>query len=199
MGTSNFYYKNASKVYAVCMPYEDFILDGEGNETDEKETRHPETFEVNDTLDFIRERLSETKNFDCDIKEGWNNNTPRSFPSENLATWTAHKIFGGVSVSIVITAVANSGYYEGACLDWFENIYVAGYERDKAECDDFEYYGNLNKGISTIIAGAANKWITKTKTAMVYELEKVFDSVSEVKLQQLATMSNGEGVYKQIV
>ena len=86
MGTGNFYYQNASKVYAICMNREMPVLDEEGNETDEMEDYYPEEWEVNDTLEYIQEEMK-SKDYNFCPLDGLNNDAPRSFPSRNIGEW----------------------------------------------------------------------------------------------------------------
>lgn len=198
MGTSNFYYKNASRVYAICMNYEQPKLDDDMNETDETETVAPEEYEIKDRLDYIREKLIEGKKFKPVSLDGWDSNSPRSFPATYLAQWSSEKSFNDISVEIILQATANSGYYEGACLDWSLKTYVGGLETDVdyIKEDDFRYSDDANVGLATIMMKHAVKWLNKTTSEMTSDIEKIFEDVCEIKLRHIATFSNGETFYE---
>lgn len=197
MGTSNFYYKNASKVFAINMSREVPVLDDEGNETDETETQHPEQWECQDTLDYIAEQM-EGAEHNFNRVTGWNNDAPRSFPSTFIGKWWMEKSYAGVPIEVQIIATANSGYYEGACLDYDIKTFVSGNEYDEVDPCDLSYHGNINNGLAKIIAPKANKWIEETKEQLSNDLEKLFAEVCGIVLEKVATFSNGETVYKQV-
>ena len=59
MGTSNFYNKNASRVYVVLESYESPILDENGDETDELETVCPDSTDCDMLVEYIADVLLE--------------------------------------------------------------------------------------------------------------------------------------------
>ena len=199
MGAANFYRRNASKVYAICMGYEDSVFDDDGNETDEKEYRQPETWEVQDTLENIRERLTEVETFDTETLDGWDNDAPRSYPVMKLASWSKRRVFAGVDLEVEIIATANSGYHEGACLDYMVKTYVAGPEFNTVDLEDLAYYGDkVNKGLSKALAPHANAWLESTVKEVSSEMEKLFDKICGITLCHVATFSNGEAIYEAV-
>ena len=195
MGTSNFYYTNASKVFAVCMNREVPVLDDEGNETGETTTEAPERWEIQDTIDNIREQMKGDK-YTYYKDEGWDSSAPRSYPCMNIGRWCVSKEYAGVEIYLTLRASLNSAYYEGACLDWEFDIQVNGSEVDEVDAEDISYYGTVNSGLAKRIAGYANNWVSKTKEQMVNNLEKIFEEMSEIKLKRVATFSNGETIYE---
>lgn len=195
MGTSNFYCTNASKVFAVCMNREVPVLDDEGNETGETTTEAPEQWEIQDTIDNIREQMK-TDQYKYYKDEGWDSSAPRSYSSMKIGCWCISKEYAGVEIYLTIEASLNFGYYEGACLDWEFNIHVNGSEADEVEADDLSYYGTVNSGLAKRIARYANNWVNKIKEQMVNDLEKIFEEMSEIKLKRVATFSNGETIYE---
>lgn len=197
MGTSNFYYKNASKVYAICMNDEQPVLDDDDKETDEMETRYAESEDYDDTMDYIREKMQEVKEYNFNELSGTPNHNSRSFPGSLIGQWSIEKTYAGVSVEVIIIACSRSGYYEGACLDWYIDTYLAGNENDEIDADDLEYYGKVNAGMSKIITPKANKWIDTMKDKMADDLEKVFAQCCGIELEVVATFSNGETIYKK--
>lgn len=197
MGASNFYYRNASKIYTVLMNMEVPVLDDEGNETDETETQYADEWELQDTIDGIVDRMKENSSYGFNHLKGWDNSAPRSYPVRLIGSWSIEKYYAGVSIEVIITATMNSGYHEGACLDWTIQTYVSGYERDEVEQNDLTYYGNVNEGLSKIIAPKANKWLDTMKEKMSNDLEKVFSETCGIELKAVGTFSNGETVYSK--
>lgn len=198
MGTSNFYYKNASKVYAICMNSEQPKLDDDGNETEEMETVYAEQEDYNDTRDYVAEKMKEVEGYNFSTLSGSPNNDLRSFEGSLIGQWSIDKTYGDVNVEVIIVACSRAGYYEGACLDWYIDTYICGYENDDINADDFEHYSDkMNAGMAKIIAPKANKWIETMKDKMAADLEKVFAECCGIELEVVATFSNGETIYKK--
>ena len=197
MGTGNFYYKNASQIFAICMSREVPVLDEEGEETDEMEYQSSELDDINDTLSYIADTMEENKSYYFRRLEGWDHDNPRTFDGNFIGSWSIEKQYAGVSIEAIITAKANSGYYEGACLDFNIETFVAGNERDEVEEDDLTYYGTINKGLAKILAPKANAWLINAKDKLCNDLELLFGNVCEVKLKRVATFNNGETIYEK--
>lgn len=193
MATSNFYNKNASKVYAVLMDYEDNVFDKDGNETEEKIMVSCNEYDYNDLVCNLKYELSKNSDFQKDYGKIDNN---RNFDGTIIGSLVKSKCFADCEIYICLTSVIRSGYYEGANLDWELNISVDGSEVDIIDYSDFQYNSFLNKGICTILANKTNKWIEKTKTKLISELETVYENWS-TPLIKVATFSNGETIYKQ--
>ncbi len=147
MGTPNFHNQNASRIFATCMNTEekfsecseceakhyewesDYVTEGNKNcpecegedciEHDE-ESRSAEDFEWADMKENIATELARIATTigasHCD--GGEDQHELRSFPSTVLGRLYAEKEYKGFSVGVTLTAVARSGYYEGANLDW---------------------------------------------------------------------------------
>lgn len=185
MSTGNFYYKNASHVFAICMNNDE----GEGMEE----------WEVQDQLDYIQSEMESIKGFTFYPENGWRNDGLRSYPSRNIGEWRKEKEYGGVSCEVIIEAFATSGYYEGACLDYEIRILLEGNECEEIDPEDFSYYSrDINKGMAKIIAAKAEKWIENTKDEMINKLEELFTRVSDYNLRCLGHASNGEAFYEKI-
>lgn len=153
--------------------------------------------EVQDTIDNIRERLTEVDTFDTESLDGWDNDAPRSYPVTLLGKWSKRRVFAGVDLEVEIIATANSGYHEGACLDWTAKTYVAGHHYDTVDPEDLAYYGDkVNKGLSKALAKHANKWLETTVAEVSTEMEKLFDNICGITLNHIGTFSNGEAIYE---
>ena len=205
MGTSNFHYKNASRVYAVLINYEDEILDENGEPTGETETRCPEEYQVDELKDFIGNEIQDLENGFC---FNWvkDSNELRSFPSSYLGSLRSCKQYGDIGIEVYIHAFLRSGYYEGACLDWTLQVDINGYGEYIDE-DDIQYAANdireyastnMSKGLRTIMAYRAEKWIRSEADRLSGIMENIFSRNSDVELAKVATFSNGETIYRKI-
>ena len=205
MGTSNFHYKNASRVYAVLMSYEDEILDENGEPTGETETRYPEEYEVDELKDFIKNEIEDLENgrYYNWVKDS---NELRSFPSSYLGSLRSRKQYGDIGIEVYIHAFLRSGYYEGACLDWTLQVDINGngeYIDDEDISDaanDIRKYASsdMSKGLRTIMAYKAEKWIRSEADRLSGIMENIFSRNSDVEMRKVATFSNGETIYEKI-
>lgn len=205
MGTSNFHYKNASRVYAVLMSYEDEILDENGEPTGETETRYPEEYEVDELKDFIKNEIEDLENgrYYNWVKDS---NELRSFPSSYLGSLRTYKPYGDIDIEVYIHAFLRSGYYEGACLDWALQVDING-DGEYIDEDDIQYAANdireysstnMSNGLRTIMAYKAEKWIRSEADRLSGIMENIFSRNSDVELAKVATFSNGETIYRKI-
>ncbi len=202
MGTSNFYYKNASKVFVISEDYETPILDDDFNETEETETHSPDLMEFLDTISYIQEKLSEIENVKFHkyvSKESQNDN--RNFPAHYIGTIYLTKTIGDIECEINVDCFSRVGYYEAACLDWELDMLIDG-----CNFDDVNYVNDLfinntnshkmNKGMLTIQSKTAEKWFSDTKDNLVKLVEEVFEQCS-TSYKRLGTFSNGETIYEK--
>jgi len=205
MGTSNFHYKNASRVYALFMNYEDDVLDENGEPTGEKETAYPDDIVVDETESFIRSEIEDLENgyFFNWVKDS---GELRSYPSSYLGSLRSCKSYGDIEVDVYIHALIRSGYYEGACLDWTLQVDINGYgeyiddgDIPYAVDDIIEHAStDMNKGLLTIMARKAEKWIRAEADRLSGIMENIFSRNSEMELKKVAQFSNGETIYKRI-
>ena len=155
MATSNFHNVNASSIFSVQLEdewaYDDLISNLES--------------EFNSHEDYSTVGKSDP-------------NDLRSYPSTSIGSFSNSVIIGEDEVSIFVTPVVRSGYYDGVNLDWHVRYYVNGYE------DDFyEYYDDTN--IQSLLYG------------YVDFVENVFSQYS-LPLGVTAQFSNGETIYHPI-
>ena len=192
MATGNFYYKNASKVFAIGLDYKN--EDGENVSC--------ESWEYNETLEYIREQLELNEGVFCfsagDVKSAFDN---RNFNARGIGSLTIEKYFGDVCVGITVNCFSRCGYYEGACLDWETEVYVNSTSDDDIACvsEIFEgesYHSDMNIGMLKIQAKNAQKWANKAHSNMVGIIENVFENCSAT-FNKVATFSNGETIYEK--
>ena len=195
MGTSNFHNENSSKIYAICMNYED-------EET--QETIYPESFEFEEAKenvkDCIAEMCKENKDISFDLFSYRDRSECRSFPSSVLCTISKSKYIGGLECEVVLTSIVRSGYYEGANLDFQIDSLINGYDCEELysenECIEQYDYSSDYKGISKIHAKHAYNWMGKTKDELIEKMELVYQNVSE-PLSVVGRFSNGETIYQK--
>lgn len=183
MGTSNFYYRNTSKVYAVLMT--ETVI----NDDTEEEIRNPESWEIEDFIENVQEQFEVHKNF-TKLDE-WDNNAPYSYPIRKIGEIINTKTFGNTDIGVRVIITLNSGYYEGACFDYTKEILVDGYEYDNIEPDDFN---TGNKGLNKILCTHASKWAENQLKHLSMLVENIFAENSKC-LKVTATFSNGETIY----
>ena len=197
MGTSNFYNKNASSIFAVSFSHED--EDGEFHDYSE--------FEYDDLKSNL---LYELEKFNADKSNiefladyGTDRDDNRTFPSKVLGTLRVCKLYSnGVEVMIRLVPLIRSGYYEGVNLDWCIQFDIC--------CDSFidddldiEYisqtleYDGYSKKMADYKSGLILSWVEKTKDDMVEKLENIYKMYSDA-YRVAARFSNGETMYEKV-
>lgn len=174
------------------MSYEREILDVNDEPTGEFEHYSPEDWECKDFMKNI------AMEFDIEPYKTIDPHELRSYPSHVLGGFNENKIIAGVDVSINIYAVLRSGYYDGACLDWFTEIYLGGNEISSIDeiQGEMAYYIE-NKGMAAIQGQNAAKWAETALEALTAKVEAVFKKYCEHELVVMATFSNGETIYQK--
>ena len=155
MATSNFHNVNASSIFSVQLEdewaYDDLISNLES--------------EFNSHSDYSTVGKSDP-------------NDLRSYPSTSIGSFSNSVIIGEDEISIFVTPVIRSGYYDGCNLDWHVRYYVNGYE------DDFyEHYDD------TKIQSFTNEYVAF--------IENIYSQYSQ-PLGVTAQFSNGETIYHPI-
>jgi hypothetical protein len=166
MGTSNFYNKNSSKIYA-CQIEEDF--------------------DYQDLVENLQFEL-QAQAFDS-INEFDNE---RNFCGQYIATKKIEFTNYDQSIYLTIKTVIRNGYYSGVNLDYdFEIVGEAinNYNNDFEinEKDDLDY--QVVRGFKTLFKKAK-----KTLEKEILKLEKIFGQNSQA-LKVGARFSNGETIY----
>jgi hypothetical protein len=203
MGTSNFHSVNAGNTYAVLMNYERPVCDDDGNETEETETVVCDDQDVDDLISNLRseaERIAKENNFKYhEDLEMTDPHELRSFGSSSLFQIYLDKHFGDVHVEVNINCVMRSGYYEGACLDWFDTSIVGGDTNYFNETDYTfeEWMSDMSAGLRTIQSNNAKTWMWKTRNQIIETVEKIFTENS-TPLTVTAKFSNGETIYSKV-
>lgn len=153
MATSNFHNVNASHIFAVQLE---------------------DTYEYDDLIDNLQSEFNSHSDYSTVGKS--DPDELRSFPSTSIGGFSNSVEIGDDEVSVFVTPVIRSGYYDGCNLDYHIRYYVNGYEDDS-------YYDN-----SEI-------------QSLVYEyvdfIENVFSQYTQ-PLGVTAQFSNGETIYHPI-
>lgn len=183
MGASNFYYKNANRLYPVFTDMDDA----------EREW-----------FDYSEECLNLAEYIDDEIVFDSIENEPRgyerNYPERLLGYKDVSKTFGDVTVEVRLSVIIRAGYYDGACLD-YEFYYFAD-SIDSESIDDvasdwYEYTDTrMNAGMCAIQQRNAEKWLSKAEAMLTDQIESAFAKVT-TPYDRIGTASNGETFYKK--
>lgn len=184
MGTSNFYYRNASKVFVIA----------QANEIDDIIDYQMELDDITEMLKMNKGSFNFIKYNECNSMLD-----NRNFPASYIGTLYSSKCFGDINFEIEINCFSRAGYYEAACLDWELKLLI-----DDDICDDIRYISEMvldctsfmNRGMLKIQARKAEKWCEQTKNDIVKLVEGIFTKSSETYIK-MATASNGESYYEK--
>lgn len=196
MATGNFCNKNASKIYACLMQYEQPVLDDDGNETEELEYVSPDSFEMDNFIESVQEELSQIKKYDFYKDSTWD--FDRSYPGQCIGVLYTSRYFGDIDISIDLKVILRSAYYDGANLDW-EILINNEYSNEEVDyfIENELENSEMNAGIKKIQTKNIQNWIEKTITDMRENVEKIFEKFSTPLIVE-ARFSNGETIYKKI-
>lgn len=150
MATSNFHNVNASYIFSVVLE---------------------DTYEYDDLISNLESEFNSHSDYSTVGKS--DPNDLRSYPSTSIGGFSNSVMVGDDEVSVFVTPVIRSAYYDGCNLDWHVRYYVNGYE------DDF-YYDNSE--IQSLVYG------------YVDFIENVFSQYTQ-PLGVTAEFSNGETIY----
>ena len=146
-------------------------------------------------LEWISDELQEN---------GFDLNTPQS---DILATKTETFSQSDMNFYVSIQAKINSGYYQGATLDWnvvVESDYysIDSYTQSPMEeitdfiMDTFQYEFDCRIDSETFFK--ITDKIQSIIEELVSQTETLFESLSTYKLTRLGTFSNGESIYEEV-
>lgn len=198
MGTNNFHYRNTSKCFSALMSYESPIIDEDGNETAETETRYPESWEYDEFIEQIADALENIPNVDF-YKYGNDKHELRSFCSHVIGQVYTRKHYKDFTIEVNILCVTRAGYYDGICLDFTPTFCIEGDEVEEGEMDfesELSYVDNMSEKRAAYLAPLVQKWAEKEMERLKKEVEKVFEE-NTTPLVLVAQFSNGEAMYKE--
>lgn len=191
MGTSNFHNVNAKKIYA-CM-------------TNDEENDY-QNYDYEDLREDVYNMMEEYQ--ECDFHANSDNQRSmhelRSFCSHYIGSFVSARYIRDIcDIEVQINAFSRCGYYDGINLDYEIKVFINGYEQDEQWKKYFSYvevYDQMeypNKGLAKIIYRKIEKWIDFEIIRMTNNLEQIFESVCENKLEVYARFSNGETWYNE--
>jgi predicted RNA-binding Zn-ribbon protein involved in translation (DUF1610 family) len=128
----------------------------------------------------------------------------------SLGYFSESRMYGDIEVEVVVKAVLQNAYYEGATLDYLitveidrdTNEYSTGSRYDNSvedistEVGERQEYNGLNKGIIAIMRPKIESLIEQTVSDLSDKTEKIFENWTEHKLTCKGVFSNGEAVYE---
>jgi len=194
MGTSNYYNKNASKIWSVETSY----YDDELNEEIEDECVWEDTrSNVSSSLEVIakQKQRSYYEDSSLDVEQ------LRSFPSTSIGGYSDYIEFCNTEFKVELIPHTTSGYYEGFNLDFEIKFNADDLYGDYDNLDDFigdvkEFLFEENKALRMNL-GNLQKRLEALLSEMIDEVEGVFEMYS-TSLEEFAKFSNGETIYKSV-
>lgn len=186
MGTSNFYNRNANRIYAIEIN-DHFEYISELEEIRHQMKRHG--FETYKRKDMPRPGSDD-----------------RNYPALIVAEKSLSEFWGENEVVVNLRAIVRSGYYSGINLDYEFDLWVNNHQNDEPE-NDLEYWGNFqasieeifsdrtNAGLAKIHAGYAEAWIEEAIQELTEKIEGIYGQISR-PLTVKAVASNGETIYQ---
>lgn len=194
MGTSNFYNKNASKIWGVETSY----YDEETNEEIEDEFLWEDTRNnVSTSLEKIAIQKSRTyyEDSSLDVVQ------LRSFPSTSIGSYCKYFYFCNIEFGVLLIPHTTSGYYNGFNLDFDIHLSVSELYEKYDNMEDFileikESLLENHKGLRMNL-GNLQKRFGILLSEMIDEVESVYEMYSS-SLEEFAKFSNGETIYKSV-
>lgn len=155
----------------------------------------PEQWEVEEELEYFVEVFKEYGVKSTDTK---NYNNLATFVSKN-------KEYAGVDISLYFEVHIETGYHDGARLDFKAYLegYYSNYNVDKDELYErtFELLHNktdYSYKLLTLRAKQASKWLEKEYERMVKHINKALEEAVPTKLRRVGGFSDGTSVYVRI-
>lgn len=199
MATSNFYSQNCSRYYVIG-------------------TAKYYTQDDIDANDWDPEMLGEYDedgtefNYECErdnILEGLESIGWEAGEGNTLATYTENRLYGGCEISLTLQAQINSGYYEGACMDFDGTLTV--YDNNGEEVNEYDAFGRYVpteydvrednwtglQGLSNMQAHNIIKYISSIIAERTNQAKKVFSQFAECELNVVGRFNNGAALYEE--
>ena len=200
MATSNFYTENCSRYFVIGTAK---YYTQEDIDANEMEPEMLGEYDENGT-EF---------NYECErdnILEGLEAIGWKNGEGETLATYTEDLYYGGCGFSLVLKAQINSGYYEGACMDFDGTVTV--YDNEGECVNEYDAFGRYApteddvrednwtglQGLSNMQARNLIKYISSVIAERTNQAEKVFSQFAEQEFCLVGRFNSGEALYGKI-
>ena len=178
MGTNNFHYENADRLYAIEDANE-FTLD-----------------DVRENFILFDSKKIEKRIFDRDYRDP---NENRSYPSAHVGSMFIGDTSFGYPISIRVDIVLRSGYYDHKCFDYnIEYRHDWGMYDNLAYCDrhDIEYHFDLSPKQSERVATAMRRKFEKMEARVLKQMYR-FLNENSTQCRKIGSASNGETFYEK--
>lgn len=181
MGTSNYYNKNASSIYAIDEVEDEFVYE-----------------DIVENITYSLKELAKVKNRDCS-KTSKEVTELKNYPSTAIVDYETSFNYCNEDITIRLTTMTTSGYYYGMNLDYEVSIFCDSFsdKYDNAESliYDIKEYSDNKTLLKLHLSNLENK-IEKILKELIDEVESVFKENTE-KLEVEAVSSSGETIYKK--
>lgn len=155
----------------------------------------PDQWEVEEELEYFVEKFKEFGVISTDTKN-----------YNNLATFVSNnKEYAGVDISLYFEVHIETGYHDGARLDfkaYFEEPYntneMTFEEIEERVTDYLESYSDCSDKVIALRAKQASKWAEKEFKRMVNHINKALEEAVPTKLRRVGGFSNGETIYERV-
>lgn len=167
----------------------------------------PDSWEADDLIENLGYAIEEIGG----TKENESIGNDRDYGVQSVGYLSQDKSFGDINLTLRITAVVQSAYYEGATLDWLvtlesdnETFKIGDNPWSEDKVDEamdkiFDpYYTDMNAGMCKIQARNAENWAEQAITDLSEKIEAIFETYQEHKLECQGVFSNGEAVYRKV-
>lgn len=199
MATSNFYMANCSRYYVIGTAK---YYTQEDIDTNEMEPEMLGEYDADGT-EF---------NYECErdnILEGLESIGWESGEGNTLATYTENFLYAGCEFSLTLQAQINSGYYEGACMDFDGTLTV--YDNNGEEVNEYDAFGRYVpteddvrednwtglQGLSNMQAHNIIKYTSSVIAERTNQAGKVFSQFAECELNVVGRFDNGAALYEE--
>lgn len=181
MGAANFYFRNASRVFATLMAWED----------EDGEYQYPDEWEFQELIDDFKAALKDRFGFVGKLED----DSDRNYYGHGIGYVVRDRKFVDVDIQVEVMIYLRSGYHDGACFDWDYRFYTDGRETDDIEgvLEDAMYYTEC-RGLMKANLKHLTTWLNRTLNEMTTEVEELFAQYS-TPMDVIARFSNGETIY----
>jgi len=191
MGTSNFYNKNANRVYACLMAEQDEESGG---------IIYPEIWEIDEFKENLRDTIAERCKGNFNYEYEYGDDGERNFYGQFIMTISKMIKFHDWYIHPKVLIILRAGYYSGANLDYevtFENDWNSDYEDIKSCIKDAFWNSELNEGLRAIHSAKLERKIESVLDELIEFVEKIFEDFT-TPLRVVARSSNGATIYEEV-